>query len=89
MKQLKLNLPVSTKDTIDIVEINPDFPGIILGLKDNEVIGVILYGTDEWYFLESIYSERGREAEPELYMLINLLIGNKTCDSFNVIVFGE
>lgn len=89
MKQLKLNLPVSTKDTIDIVEINPDFPGIILGLKDNKVIGVILYSTDEWYFSESIYSECGREAEPELYMLINFLIDNKMCDSFNVIVFGE
>lgn len=87
MKQLKLNLPTHKEDTIEIAEINPYFPGIILGLKDNKVMGIILYVTGGWYFSESIYSESDTVAEPELYMLINLLIGNKTCDSFNVIKF--
>ena len=89
MKQLKLNIPARTENTIEIAAINQDFPGIILCLKNNEVVGVILRDTYDWYFSESIYSDSRTVTKPELYTLITLLIDNKTCDSFNVIVFGE
>lgn len=89
MKQLKLNLPTRTEDTIEIVNINPDFPGIILGLKDNKVVGVIQYDGEYWFLVESIHSESVTTFERELHNLIDLLVNRRICNSFNVIVFGE
>lgn len=90
MKQLKLELPNTKEEIITIADISNTFRGVIIALKNNTVVGMIIYddSVEIWYFTDNIsISERTIKYNDSLMALIKLLLNNGTCDSFNVIKF--
>lgn len=90
MKQLKLKLPNTKEEIITIADISGTFREVIIALKNNTAVGMIIYDdlAEFWYFTDNI-SEGNIKCNDSLMTLIKLLLNNGTCDSFNVIVFGE
>lgn len=86
MKQLKLIIPECKEDAIDLSQIDTEFKGIIMAIKDNQTIGTIIFD-DSWCLIESISSQDYTYVEYSLVDLISKLLKANVCDSFTVIKF--
>ena len=87
MKQLKLIIPEYKEDAIDLSQIDVEFKGIIIAIKDNQAIGTIIFDDSSWCLINSITLEDYTYAEYSLVDLISKLLKANVCDSFTVIKF--
>lgn len=87
MKQLKLIIPEYKEDAIDLSQIDVEFKGIIIAIKDNQAIGTIIFDDSSWCLINSITLEDYTYAEYSLVDLILKLLKANVCDSFTVIKF--
>ena len=67
-------------------QIDTEFKGIIMAIKDNQTIGTIIFD-DSWCLIESISSQDYTYAKYSLVDLILKLLKANVCDSFTVIKF--
>ena len=87
MKQLKLIIPEYKEDAIDLSQIDVEFKGIIIAIKDNQAIGTIIFDDSSLCLINSITLEDYTYAEYSLVDLISKLLKANVCDSFTVIKF--
>ena len=87
MKQLKLIIPEYKEDTIDLSQIDVEFKGIIIAIKDNQAIGTIIFDDSSWCLINSITLDDYTRSDCSLVNLILNLLQTNMCDSFTVIKF--
>ena len=86
MKQLKLIIPECKEYAIDLSQIDTEFKGIIIAIKDNQAIGAIVFDNG-WNLINSTDLEDYTYTEYSLVSLISKLLEANVCDSFTVIKF--
>lgn len=83
-----LILPKETETSIDISKLDPDFPGLIIGYKDNKPIGYVYYVTNHVLFTRDAYDIGDIiEDGDSLLELITLLIKDNICTNFKILEF--
>ena len=89
MKQLKLIIPEYKEDAIDLSQIDTEFKGIIMAIKNDQTVGSIVFNNscEDWNFINNINADDYTRSDCSLVNLILNLLQTNMCDSFTVIKF--
>lgn len=83
-----LNIPTLVDNSINLIEIDSDYSGIIICYKDDNPVGYIVNLFEEYHFYNNIsVTENPYYREDKLFTLIHELIANQECTNFKVIEF--